>query len=117
MSDQPPAGCGCAETDQRLPDIRVERAIGEDKTKGRYAEVELVRCTRCGTSWVKYFVEYEAFTGSGRWAMAPIGAAAAAAIRPEEVPAYLEAAPWFVFGGSYHGHGGKRGQGKLRWDL
>ena len=117
MSDDPRASCGCAETGPRFPDMQTERAVGTDPTKGRYSKVELIRCTRCGTLWINYLVEYEAFSGSGRWGAAPIDAATAAAITPAEVPAYLEAAAWFVYGGSYHGHAGKRGTGKLRWDL
>jgi hypothetical protein len=107
--------CACLETGPRFPDARRERDIGQDATDGRYADVESVRCTRCGRLWVKYFVEYEAFTGSGRWCEAPIDEALALVIGAAEVPAYLEAAPWFIHGGSYWGHAGKRGTGKLRW--
>jgi hypothetical protein len=89
-----------------------ERHVGIDETKGRYADVTLERCTRCRRLWLSYTVEYEAISNSGRWAMAPI-AEADAALTPEAAVRYIESADSFVFGGSYFGHAGKRGSGRI----
>jgi hypothetical protein len=42
-----------------------ERAIGVDETNGRYGLVDARTCRSCGR--LRYHVEYEGFTGSGRW--------------------------------------------------
>ena len=38
-----------------------------DETDNRYGDVELHVCRQCGTHWLRYFVEHEAFSRSGRW--------------------------------------------------
>jgi hypothetical protein len=91
------------------------RHLGVDTTAGRFADVTLRRCAGCGRLWLRYQVEYEAFTASGRWAEAPIDAASAAAMTPAAAAGFLERAPFHRYGGSYWGHGGKRGRGWLPW--
>ena len=49
---------------------------------------------------------------SCRWAEAPIDEEAAATMTPETAPEFIHAAESHVFGGSYHGHAGKRGKGR-----
>jgi hypothetical protein len=109
------ADCQCLERGPRHPDVSTERDLGHDETEGRYAEVDLIRCTRCARIWLRYSLEYEHVSRSGRWAEAPIDAVAAATIRAETASAFIDAAEWYVFGGSYYGHAGKRGSGRLRW--
>jgi hypothetical protein len=41
--------------------------IGVDKRNGRFADVEIKMCLHCKRKWVKYLVEFEAFSESGRW--------------------------------------------------
>lgn len=91
------------------------RTVGIDTTAGRYADVEIYRCPDCGALWLRYFVEYEAFERSSRWARGLIAPDLAAAITPEQAPAHLGALPWVIFGGSWFGHGGRRGSGALSW--
>jgi hypothetical protein len=112
---KPTSPCACLTSGPRHPDIGEQRQIGVDPTDGRYADVALLRCARCGRLWLRYHVEYEAFSGSGRWAVAPIAEDEAAMIRPETAAAYLDSQEWYVYGGSSWGHGGKRGRGPLRW--
>jgi hypothetical protein len=95
----------------------VERDVGVDETDGRFADVTVLRCTQCRRLWLRYHVEYEAFTAGGRWCEAVIDEATATTITPEAAPAYLAAVPWHFFGGSYFGHAGKRGRGKIHWGL
>ena len=92
-----------------------ETRIGTDMTEGRYADVSRQRCRHCGHFWLRYQVEYEGFSRSGRWAMCPIDDASAFNLTPEQAPAALEQAAWHVYGGSYWGHAGKIGTGKLNW--
>jgi len=117
MPDQAASACACNEAAPRHPHAIVERHVGRDETKGRFADVDVIRCGQCGQLWIKYLVEYEGFTAEGRWGSALIDEARAKTITAEEAPTYIEAAPWFVIGGSYYGHAGGRGAGKICWDL
>jgi hypothetical protein len=49
--------------------------------------------------------------------MAPVDPALAATITPETAAAALAAAEWTIYGGSYFGHAGKRGRGRIHWGL
>jgi hypothetical protein len=53
---------------------------------------------------------------SGRWAEALIDEGAAATMTPEAAAEFIHAAEWHVFGGSYWGHSGRRGKGRLPWN-
>jgi hypothetical protein len=109
-------GCSCLEHGPPFFDDVHARFLGVDETDGRFADVILSRCPRCSRTWIRY-QEYEAFTGSGRWAMAPIGVTAVAAVTPETAAALIAGAEWHIFGGSYFGHAGKRGRGQVHWGL
>ncbi len=117
MPDDATRACACNEAGPRYPHAIVERQVGRDETKGRFANVDVIRCGQCGQLWINYLVEHEGFTAAGRWGSALIDEARAKTITPEEAPAYIEAAPWLIDGGSYYGHGGRRGTEKPRWDL
>jgi hypothetical protein len=110
------APCSCLKTGPQKPDVD-SRYIGVDETDGRAADVTLERCRRCGRLWLRYFVEYEAFSRSGRWAVTPITEDAATAMTPELAAVFLDSAEWHVFGGSFWGHAGRRGRGRLRWGI
>jgi hypothetical protein len=60
--------CRCLTEGPQRPDVIDERHLGWDKTAGRFAGVTLRRCSRCKRLWLRYAVEHEAFTASGRWA-------------------------------------------------
>jgi hypothetical protein len=111
------AACPCLTKGPRHPNDRLERQLGVDETEGRFASVRLTRCLACGRLWLGYHVEYEAITGSGRWATSPIGDNEAVAITPETAAAYIHAAPFHVSGGSYWGTAGRVGRGHLHWGL
>jgi hypothetical protein len=91
------ADCSCIDHGTPSPDRVDEREIDTDRTEGRYADVTLTRCTKCRRLWLRYEVEYEAFSRSGRWCEAVIDEASAATMTPEAAPAYLAAAPWHVY--------------------
>jgi hypothetical protein len=91
--------------------------IGVDKTKGRFGDVKLRRCRDCGRHWLHYHVEYEAFTGSGRWYMGLISPQDAVGLRPEDAVEYLNSLEWCFNGGSYFDGKTGRWTGPVRVDL
>jgi hypothetical protein len=107
--------CACLQRGPKHPDMIICRDLGCDETQGRYADVDLVRCGQCRRLWLRYHVEYEAISRSARWAEALIDSATAATITATAAPEFLDSADWYVFGGSYYGHAGKRGRGRLNW--
>ncbi len=42
-------------------------SVGTDATHGRFGEVTIEQCQQCQRVWLKYFVEYEGTSQSGRW--------------------------------------------------
>jgi hypothetical protein len=112
-----PDPCACLDRGPIYPNRAVTRSVGIDDTNGRFADVEVIRCTACRRLWLRYHVEYEGFSRSGRWATGIIDEAKAASITPKEAANYLDSLDWYVYGGSWFGHGGKRGSGPMRWDL
>ena len=111
------SACPCLTEGPCRPNIADERYLGCDETDSRFADVTLRRCSRCGLLWLRYQLEYEAFTGSGRWAEAPIDEDAAATMTPERATAFLDLAPFHIHGGSFWGHDGERGHGRLSWSV
>ena len=109
--------CHCLVEGPRHPAVVKERFVGIDTTEGRYADVSLMRCKRCQRLWLRYQLEYEAFSRSGRWAEAPIDEQAAATMVPESAAGFLESAEFHIYGGSFWGHTGKRGSGRLPWGV
>ena len=109
--------CGCLAVGPRFPDAIRERQVGVDGTEGRFADVEVIKCKACDRLWLRYHVEYESFSRSGRWAAAVIDDEMARHVSPEQASDFIAAQAWYVFGGSYWGHAGQRGQGPLRWRL
>jgi hypothetical protein len=87
-----------------------------DETDGRYAMVEIQACRDCGALWLRYSLEYEGFSRSGRWARAPISELEASEVTPELATAYLERDA-YAYGGSYFdGVSGWR-TGRMHWGL
>lgn len=95
----------------------VSTPIGIDATNGRHGEVSLETCTHCGTKWLHYLVEYEAFMDSGRWFRAPISQEALATLTADQAVPFLERQPWHFLGGSYFKSHGQRAAGPVRADL
>ncbi len=107
-------GCACT---QDGAGVRPHRSVGVDETQGRFADVDLARCAVCGAVYLRYAVEYEGFSESGRWAMCMVKPGLEGVITPKVAAAVLDAAPWHIYGGSYWGHSGRRGTGALRWGI
>jgi hypothetical protein len=109
--------CACQSAAAQFDQFRIWRPLDPDMTNGRYADVEIEACVTCGQLWLRYFVEYEAFSKSGRWARGVIDEAAAMNITPNAAPNFLARLPSYLFGGSYFdGKSGSR-SGPIKWDL
>ncbi len=94
--------CVCVEwslTDHTLFD---RTFIGVDKTAGRFADVELERCHRCGRYWLRYYWEMEAFSRCGRWYRGVITEEQAQTVTPDNAASLLESLEWYLVGGSYY---------------
>jgi len=91
--------------------------LGIDEANGRLGEVSGETCKACGRQWLHYFVEYEAFSKSGRWFRGLATAEMLRSLRPETAVALLESLPWYFYGGSYFGTTGRKGSGRVRVDL
>ena len=114
MSEQ---SCECLDEPMWFDRYNIVKFIGRDETNGRFGQVELWQCKSCGRYWLHYAVEYEAFTGSGRYFMGLITPEIADALSPNTAVEYLEKLDWHLYGGSYFS--GKKGKsaGKVCADL
>lgn len=92
-------------------------SLGVDMTNSRYGEVTVETCRACGSKWLRYFVEYEAFSQSGRWFRGPVTHEMLESLTPERAPELLESLPWYFYGGSYFRTLGRRGSGPFSIDL
>lgn len=111
-----PTSCVCEDGNARFSEFET-RDVGCDETEGRFADVTLNRCRTCGRLWLRYLVEYEAFSRSGRWARGLIDEATAAAITPQAAVAHLDSLDRYLYGGSYFdGVSGWR-SGPMQWGL
>lgn len=93
----------CICLDLPLPFFHYEelKHIGVDSANGRYGQVTLRRCLHCQRLWLHYFVEYEAYSRSGRYFMGVVTPQAAETITAETAVEYLESLDWYLYGGSY----------------
>ena len=108
--------CACEDPKARY-DLFDTRQLPEyDKTSGRFGEVSIMRCRSCARFWLRYFVEYEGFTASGRWGRGLIDEGMIEQITPENALDVLRALPWYILGGSYWGKA-ERVSGPSHWDL
>lgn len=90
------------------------RIVGSER---KYCgEVKILKTTGGGL-WLDYHVEYEGFTGSGRWFMAPIEQEKAEAIQASEALDWLASLDWYFQGGSFFGGNVSKASGPPRAGL
>jgi hypothetical protein len=75
---------------------------------GRFADVRLDQCLRCGRHWLHYHTEVEAFSRSGRWYRGLVTPEQAARATPANALEILAALPWHLYGGSFFDTTGRR---------
>jgi hypothetical protein len=76
--------------------------IGVDDASGRFADVAVGHCRRCGRHWIHYSWEMEAFSRSGRWYRGLISEEHARTLTPGNAASLLESLEWYFVGGSYY---------------
>ena len=108
--------CHCSEPPFNFQDYEVTD-VGVDETNGRFGEVTLHRCRKCGTLWLKYLIELEAFSNSGRWYRGQITPEQAKSLTPENAATILASLEWHFYGGSYFNSTGARANGGTMVDL
>lgn len=86
--------------------------IGVDKTNG-YADVDIMQCIHCKRKWLKYLVEFEHISKSGRWYKGIVHEKDLYQITPENSIKYIEELDWYLYGGSYFSSSGMIGSGKI----
>jgi hypothetical protein len=101
---------GLGRSDREVP-------IGRDEQRGRFGEVTLQKCGDCGRKWLEYFVEYEAFTASGRRFRGLVTDAQAATVTASTAATMLGGLPWHFAWGSYFDGRWLRQSGPVRVDL
>ena len=102
--------CRCSEPPFYYKDYE-STDIGVDQTDGRNGEVSIHRCRSCGTLWLKYLIEWEWYSGSGRWYRGHVTPGQAEGITPQKAAELLKRAEWHFKGGSYYKSDGIRVQG------
>src|SRR5690606_19362036 len=91
--------------------------LGCDETGGRYADVTVWQCRCCSQSWLRYAVEYEAFSRSGRWARGKIDSKQIPHLEVGSATDFLARLDKHLYGGSYFdGRSGER-SGPMHWGL
>jgi hypothetical protein len=81
---------------------------GYDKKQGH---VSVSECNKCKTKWLKYLIEEEWQTSSGRWWRVKLGTPS---IKIKNARKLIEQQTTGFFGGSFFGHAGKSIEGKIR---
>ena len=99
--------CLCLQEPQAFDQYETTRFVGVDKANGRYGEVNIWRCKRCGRHWLHYLVEYESEPHSGRIFMGLINPRLAESLTPDKAIDYLDGLDWHLYGGSYFGGKGR----------
>ena len=109
--------CACLRAPLPASRYEHEARLGVDETNGRFGEVTTLRCRRCGRLWLRYAVEYEAFSRSGRTLMGLISPRRARRLGAEDAVAYLDSLPWHLYSGSYYDGRAGRARGAVHVDL
>jgi len=69
-----------------------------------YADISISICKKCGSRWLKYLIEEEYYSKSGRWWRVKLDLPK---IDTEAAKEYIENQTSCFIGGSYFGHGGQ----------
>ncbi|HEU0055275.1 MAG TPA: hypothetical protein VFQ39_18940 [Longimicrobium sp.] len=103
----PPANCSCLVPPPHFRDFD-RRDLGIDEGGGRFADVSMERCRRCGRIWLHYQYEIEAIPRSGRWYRGTVSPEQAERATPESALELLASLAWHLYGGSHFDTSGRR---------
>lgn len=108
------SGCECSCGEPPFAGAEFEsRSVGVDETAGRFADVSVEQCKRCGQRWLRYFFELEAISGSGRWYRGLVSEEEAEGLTPTTAVEILCRRPWHFYGGSHFRTTGARREARL----
>ena len=105
-SEECPVGqCGCTDLSIEYANYKNYEStyLGVDETDSRYGDVHANKCKKCGQIWLRYTIEYESYTGSGRWYQGPISQKDLKRMTPSKAVDYLSNLDWCFAGGTYFG--------------
>lgn len=108
--------CACEELPPNYKNY-ISSYLGQDKTNGRYGDVTIEKCKHCNRNWVKYFVEFESFSESGRFYKGIVDDKDFPKLTAKNAIKYIENLEWYIYGGSYFSTSGKFGEGQVNVDL
>jgi hypothetical protein len=91
--------------------------LGVDMTKNRGGEVSVETCKTCGRKWLRYFVEWEWHSESGRWYRGLVTDEMLESVTPESAAELLAGLPWYFYGGSYFRTTGRVGLSPIYFDF
>lgn len=112
MLNMQKTGCICENLPPQHDNYTAISYLGQDLTNGRFADVTIQECKFCKRKWLKYFVEFEYRSNSGRFYMGIADDKELQKITPENSISYIENLEWYIYGGSYFSTTGKFGKGK-----
>ena len=84
------------------------RYLGVDELSGRFGEVTIETCRRCGQRWLHYFYEIEGFPSSGRWYRGTVSEEQVDRATAGNALRVLGTLSWHFAGGSSFGSEGTR---------
>lgn len=97
--EYPKVECECLTPPLYIANFNEQRLTGYDETNNWFGEVSIETCNQCGTKWLRYFVEYEAFTKSGRWYKGVISDEVSNIVTPQNSVSILQDLDWWIAGG------------------
>lgn len=102
--------CHCSQPPFNHEDYR-STELGVDEASGMNGEVSLHECRSCGQLWLKYLVEWEWYSESGRWYRGAITKEQARGLTPGRAAELLGALESHFYGGSFYKTTGRRAEG------
>lgn len=101
--------CDCS-----TPPFRADRfeatELGMDD---RYAEIAIETCRTCGRPWLRYRIEDEFRSRSGRWWRVPVPPSERDGMTAANARAFLERQRWGFLGGSHFESSGREWTGEI----
>lgn len=109
--------CKCMTPPLDYRDFETHSASDQFSDDRYGGEITVEACKHCGMNWLRYFVEYPAFTSSGRWCRGIVTDDELSKLTTDNALSFLESLPWYLYGGSYFETTGKLGKGPFHAGL
>lgn len=107
-------GCRCLTPPFHFANYE-EQSVGVDDSSWRYADVDILTCRTCGTKWLNYFFEHEAYRQSNQWYCAIIAPELVDSVTPYNAAEFIGSQPWYFYGGGYWRTTGRAGRGPFEY--